>query len=83
MVHDYMRESLAPVVGGSLSVVRVARELYRLIEQRGVPRMIVSDNGAQRTHTVLGRLAACVYAERTHHPRTGSLELRARSAPGP
>jgi transposase InsO family protein len=47
VVDDFTREALAVVVDTSLSGVRVARELDRLIEQRGTPRMIVSDNGAE------------------------------------
>jgi putative transposase len=38
------RENLALVAATSLSGVRVARELDRLISERGQPKMIVSDN---------------------------------------
>ena len=45
VVDDFTREALAIVVDVSLSGVRVSRELDRLIERRGAPKMIVSDNG--------------------------------------
>lgn len=44
VVDDFTREALATVVDVSLSGIRVARELSRLIDQRGRPQMIVSDN---------------------------------------
>lgn len=54
VVDDFTREALAVVVDTSLSGVRVSRELDRLIEQRGEPRMIVSDNGTELTsHAIL------------------------------
>jgi putative transposase len=49
VVDDFTRECLALVVDTSLSGVRVARELDRLAEQRGLPLMIVSDNGTELT----------------------------------
>ena len=54
VVDDFTREALAVVVDVSLSGVRVARELSRLIAQRGAPKMIVSDNGTELTsHAIL------------------------------
>lgn len=54
VVDDFSREALAVVVDVSLSGVRVARELSRLIAQRGAPKMIVSDNGTELTsHAIL------------------------------
>jgi len=54
VVDDFTREALAVVVDTSLSGVRVSRELDRLIERRGKPRMIVSDNGTELTsHAIL------------------------------
>jgi len=54
IVDDFAREALATIVDVSLSGVRVARELDRLIEQRGEPKMIVSDNGTELTsHAIL------------------------------
>ena len=43
------RECLGLVVDNSLSGVRVARELDRIIEMRATPLMIVSDNGTELT----------------------------------
>ncbi|MGQ0741106.1 MAG: IS3 family transposase [Alphaproteobacteria bacterium] len=55
VVDDFSRECLALVVDNSLSGVRVARELDRIIEMREVPHMIVSDNGTELTsHAMLG-----------------------------
>ena len=54
VVDDFTREALATVVDVSLSGIRVARELSRLIDQRGRPQMIVSDNGTELTsHAIL------------------------------
>ena len=47
VVDDFSRECLALVVDTSLSGVRVARELDRIVELRGRPRMLVSDNGTE------------------------------------
>jgi putative transposase len=44
IVDDFTRECLALVVDTSLSGMRVARELDRLIVERGRPLMIISDN---------------------------------------
>jgi putative transposase len=49
VVDDFTRECLALVVDTSLSGMRVARELDRLISERGRPLMIVSDNGTELT----------------------------------
>ena len=49
VVDDFSRECLALVVDTSLSGVRVARELDRIVELRGRPRMLVSDNGTELT----------------------------------
>ena len=54
IVDDCTREALATVVDRSLSGVRMTRELNNLIRRRGLPDMIVSDNGAEMTsHAVL------------------------------
>ena len=47
VVDDYTRECLALVADTSLSGVRVARELTRLIGMRGRPHTVVSDNGTE------------------------------------
>jgi putative transposase len=44
IVDDFTRECLGLVVDTSLSGVRVARELNAIIERRGQPCMVVSDN---------------------------------------
>lgn len=49
VVDDFSRECLALVVDTSLSGIRVARELDQLIQGRGRPCMIVSDNGTELT----------------------------------
>jgi putative transposase len=55
VVDDFSRECLALVVESSLSGSRVARELDRIAEVRGLPLQIVSDNGTELTsHAVLG-----------------------------
>ncbi|RHZ90726.1 transposase, partial [Rhodopseudomonas palustris] len=43
VVDDCTRECLALVVDTSLSGARVARELDRLVAERGKPKMVVSD----------------------------------------
>jgi putative transposase len=53
VVDDFTRECLALVVDNSLSGIRVARELDRLIEGRGKPCMVVSDNGTELTSRAL------------------------------
>jgi putative transposase len=54
LVDDFTRECLALVVDNSLSGIRVARELDRVAEFRGLPCMIVSDNGTELTsHAIL------------------------------
>ncbi len=57
VVDDYTREALAVVVDLSISGVRVARELDRIIAQRGKPRMVVSDNGTELTSHAIFRWA--------------------------
>jgi putative transposase len=49
VVDDVTRECLAAIPDTSISGQRVARELTALIERRGKPRMIVSDNGTEFT----------------------------------
>ncbi len=54
IVDDFSREALAIVPDFSLSGVRVARELERIIAFRSRPALIVSDNGTELTrHAVL------------------------------
>ena len=51
----FTRECLALIVDTSLSGGRVARELDRLIEVRGPPSSIVSDNGTELTSRAMLR----------------------------
>lgn len=53
VVDDCTRECLALVADTSLSGMRVARELDRLIGERGLPAMIVSDNGSEFTSNAI------------------------------
>jgi putative transposase len=50
---DCTRETLALVADSSLSGNRVARELDRVIAERGRPKMIVSDNGSEFTSNAI------------------------------
>ena len=49
----YKRESLAIEIDHSLSGKRVVRILDRLIEQKGVPEAITTDNGSEFTSLVV------------------------------
>jgi putative transposase len=49
VVDDVTRECLAAIPDTSISGRRVARELTALIDRRGRPGMIVSDNGTELT----------------------------------
>ena len=53
VVDDCTRECLELIVDTSLSGMRVARELDRLITERGRPRMIVTDNGSEFTSNAI------------------------------
>jgi putative transposase len=57
VVDDVTRECLAAVADTSISGKRVARELTALIQRRGKPGMIVSDNGTELTSKAI--LAWC------------------------
>jgi putative transposase len=52
---DVTRECLAAIPDTSISGKRVARELTALIEERGKPQMIVSDNGTEFTSNAILR----------------------------
>ena len=60
VVDDYTRECLALVADTSLSGARVARELDSIMQCRGRPAMIVSDNGTELTSN-----AILAWADRT------------------
>lgn len=53
VIDDVTKESLAAVVDTSISGRRVARELTALIERRGSPGVIVSDNGTEFTSNAI------------------------------
>ena len=53
IIDDVTRECLAAIPDTSISGRRVARELTPLIERRGKPRMIVSDNGTELTSNAI------------------------------
>ncbi|MEI2301664.1 IS3 family transposase [Ensifer sp. MJa1] len=53
VVDDVTRECLAAIPDTSISGRRVARELTTLIERRGRPGMIVSDNGTELTSNAI------------------------------
>lgn len=55
VVDDVTRECLAAIPDTSISGRRVARELTVLIERRGRPGMIVSDNGTELTSNAILR----------------------------
>jgi putative transposase len=57
VVDDCTRECLALIADTSISGMRVARELDRLLDQRGKPRTIVSDNGTELTSNAILRWA--------------------------
>lgn len=58
VVDDVTRECLAAVPDTSISGRRVARELAQVIERRGKPGMIVSDNGTELTSNAILTFAA-------------------------
>lgn len=53
VVDDCTRECLALVADTSLSGTRMARELDRLITERGKPKTVVSDNGTELTSNAI------------------------------
>ena len=55
VVDDVTRECLAAIPDTSISGRRVARELTAIIQRRGKPRMIVSDNGTEFTSNAILR----------------------------
>ncbi len=52
---DFSRECLAAVVDTSPTGHRVARELDRIAEMRGLPCMVLSDNGTESTSNAILR----------------------------
>ena len=58
VLDDFSRECLAAVVDTSLGGARVVRELELVVNQRGWPQTIVSDNGTELTSNAVLRWAA-------------------------
>jgi hypothetical protein len=58
VVDDVTRECLAAIPDTSITGRRVARELTAVIERRGRPGMIVSDNGTELTSNAILTFAA-------------------------
>src|SRR5262245_9940984 len=57
VVDDCTRECLALIADTSICGIRVARELDRLLDERGKPKTIVSDNGTELTSNAILRWA--------------------------
>jgi putative transposase len=57
VVDDCSRECLALIPDTSISGIRVARELNRLVADRGKSKMIVSDNGTELTSNAIQQWA--------------------------
>jgi putative transposase len=55
VVDDFTRECIALIADTSLSGARVGRELDAVIDRRGPPAMIVSDNGTELTSMAILR----------------------------
>ena len=55
IVEDVTRKCLAAIPDTSISGCRVALELTAIIERRGKPGMIVSDNGTELTSNAVLR----------------------------
>jgi putative transposase len=55
VVDDFSRENLVLVADTPLSGHRVARELDKVIAERGMPKTIVSDNGTEFTSMAILR----------------------------
>ena len=58
IIDKFTRECLQITVDTSLNGKRVSKELEQLIEQRGKPEMIKSDNGTEFTSNVILRWCA-------------------------
>src|SRR5262245_15973030 len=53
VIDDCSRECLALIADTSISGIRVARELDRVLVEHGKPKMIVSDNGTELTSNAI------------------------------
>src|SRR5665811_2162826 len=75
VVDDFTRECLAAVPDTSISGKRVARELSSLVERRGKPTMIVSDNGTEFTSNAILSRGSRPSGESRTSVRCGRLAL--------
>jgi transposase InsO family protein len=76
IVDDVTRECLAAIPDTSISGKRAARELTMLIERRGKPRMIVSDNGTEFTSKAVLHWSKSIESSgTTSHPATDAERL--------
>jgi transposase InsO family protein len=84
VVDDFSRECLALVADRSLTGQRVARELDRIAALRGLPLMIVSDNGTELTsHAILGWQAGTRRCLALHRARQADAERPGREPDRP
>ncbi len=67
VVDDCTRECLALVADTSLSGTRMARELERLVIERGKAKMLVSDNGSEFTSNAILTLGRSESSRMTLH----------------
>jgi len=80
VVDDVTRECLAAIPDASIPGRRVARELTALVQRRGKPGLIVSDNGAEFTsNAVFSRVTATmspgISSRRESRCKTGSARV--------
>ena len=78
VVDDVTRECLAAIPDTSISGRRVARELTALIERRGKPGMIVSDNGTKLTSNAILKWCAEHKVDGTTSRQASRCETRLR-----
>ena len=84
VVDDFSRECLALVADRSLTGQRGARELDRIAARRGLPLMIVSDNGTELTsHAILGWQAGTRRCLALHRARQADAERPGREPDRP
>ena len=54
VIDDFTRECLATIVDNSITGERVSRELDVIVQRRGYPLLVVSDNGTEFTSNAHG-----------------------------
>lgn len=84
VIDDVTKENLAAVFDTSISGRRVARELTALIERRGRPGVIVSDNGSEFTSNAILQWAEKMRVKCTTSPQASPcrMETARRSTAG-